>query len=240
MFSELYVAASGMVARQEQMDVLSHNLANVNTAGFKVEDVLLEERKIQTRMGTVASPSHVRVVARRTDFSPGELHISGEPLDVALSGKGFFVVQAQDGIRLTRDGRFSIDGKGRLVLGDMPVLGEQGEIRPGTTASVRIQPDGQVASDSGAVGRLRIVTLDDPSLLERVGSGLYRVPAGVQLQEQPNPQVFPGYLEMSNANAVRCMVQMIEAVRSFEMHQRMVQTLDRLGERAVQELGRTA
>lgn len=240
MFSELYVAASGMVARQQQMEVLSHNLANLNSVGFKVEELLLEETRIQSSWGAFACPSQVRVAGRRTDFSPGELQMTGDPLDVALGSAGFFVVQSQDGIRFTRDGRFSLDAEGRLVLGGMPVLAEQGEIKAGRGVAVRIEPDGQVVSENGPVGRLRVVVPQNPSMMEKTGEGLYKAGDELQLQDDPNPRVFPGYLEVSNTNGVRCMVQIIEAVRGFEMHQRMLQVVDRLGEKAVQELGRTA
>jgi flagellar basal-body rod protein FlgF len=239
MFAELYVAASGMAVRQEKIDVLAHNLANVNTVGFKVGEVVLEERPLEAQGGSLDAPSHVRLVERRTDFSQGELQHTGEPLDVALGQAGFFVVESPDGVRLSRDGRFSLDPDGRLMLRSMPVLGEQGEIRS-VDGGLVINQEGQVISASGPVGKLRVVNVADPQSLIPVGDGLYAVPEGVSLQEVSNAQVFPGHLEMSNANSIRCMVQMIEAVRAFEMNQRMVQTLDRLGERAVQELSRTA
>ena len=110
MFAELYVTASGMAVRQEKIDVLAHNLANANTVGFKMGEVVLEERPLEIPGGRSEAPSHVRLVERRTDFSPGELQYTGEPLDVALGQEGFFVIQTPEGIRLSRDGHFSLDG----------------------------------------------------------------------------------------------------------------------------------
>lgn len=239
MFAELYVTASGMAVRQEKIDVLANNLANANTVAFKMGEVALEERPLEVSGGRSQASSHVRLAQTRTDFSPGELQYTGEPLDVALGQEGFFVIQAPDGIRLTRDGRFSMDQEGRLVLRGMPVLAESGEIRSGGD-SLLINQEGNVRSGTTSLGKLRVVKVDDPQRLTVLGDGLYAVPEGVSLQEVSKVEVFPGYLEMSNVNSIKCMVQMIEAVRAFEMNQRMVQTLDRLGEKAVQELSRTA
>lgn len=239
MFAELYVTASGMAVRQEKIDVLAHNLANANTVGFKMGEVVLEERPLEIPGGRSQAPSHVRLVETRTDFSPGELQYTGEPLDVALGQEGFFVIQTPEGIRLSRDGRFSLDGDGRLVLRGMPVLGESGEIRS-EGGNLLINREGNITSGSAPLGKLRVVRVDDPQKLAALGDGLYAVPEGVSLQELPKVEVLPGHLEMSNVNSIKCMVQIIEAVRAFEMNQRMVQTLDRLGEKAVQELSRTA
>jgi flagellar basal-body rod protein FlgF len=239
MFSELYVAASGMAARQEQMDIIANNLANVNTVGFKMDEASMEERRISTPAGPVRAPSHVRRAERRIDLSPGEIQTTGEPLDLALGGDGFFVVQAPGGMRLTRDGRFSVDKDGRLVLQGMPVLGDRGEIRI-PDGLEKVQEDGRILSGGKEVTRLRVVTVGSPQELERDGAGLYRVSDEAQIKAAPAPRVLQGHLESSNAHPIQLMVQMIEAVRNFEMHQRMVQTLDRLGEKAVQELGRTA
>jgi flagellar basal body rod protein FlgG len=239
MFSELYTATSGMVTRQAQLDVLAHNLANVNSAAFKIEDLVSAERPIPTALGPVRAPAHVGTAGRWTDFSPGQLHATGESMDVALGAEGFFVIQAPTGVRLTRDGGFSLDGEGRLVLRGMPVLGRGGEIRL-AEGSVEIREDGTVRQGGREVGRLRVVTVATPQDLVREGQGLFVAPEGAAQREVSDPLVLQGHVELSNANAVRLMVQMIDVVRGFEMHQKMLQTLDRLGEKAVQELGRVA
>lgn|GEM_PF-19705 len=239
MFSQLYVAASGMIARQHQLDVLANNLANLNTVGFKMEEVVFEEPGSSIE-GSQGANGQVRVSMRRTDFSPGEVAFTGEPLDVAIGGRGFLVIGDNEGIKLTRDGRLSLDKDGRLVLVGMPVMGEQGEIVLGSPAWVSISQDGQVTTDRGVIGRLKVVTVQDPSKLEKEGNSLFRVPEGTEIQDDPDPKVMSGYLELSNCSVIKCMVQMIEVIRSFEMQQKMVQTMDRLGERAVQEMSRTA
>jgi flagellar basal-body rod protein FlgG len=239
MFSQLYVAASGMIARQHQLDVLANNLANVNTVGFKMEEVAFEEPGSSID-GSYGAKGQVRVSVRRTDLSPGEVAFTGEPLDLAIGGRGFLVIGDNEGMKLTRDGRLSLDKDGRLVLGGMPVMGEQGEIVLGSPAWVSISQEGQVTTDRGVMGRLRVVKVQDTSQLEKQGNGLFRVPEGTEVQDDPDPRIMSGYVELSNCSVIKCMVQMIEVIRSFEMQQKMVQTMDRLGERAVQEMSRTA
>ena len=237
MYSELYTAVSGMAARQRQMDALTYNLANVNTVAFKVEEMLLGERLLSTPAGTGAAPSHVEILNRWIDFSPGGMEHTGRPLDAALDGEGFFVVLGPGGTRLTRVGQFETDGEGKLTLGGMAVQGTGGDILLGDGPS-RITEDGTVLSGGAEVGRLRVVTVESPQQLTREGAGLFD-PAGAELEDVSRPRILPGNLELSNASAIRLMIQMIDVVRSFEVHQKMLQNLDRLGEKAVQMLGRT-
>lgn len=240
MFSELYVAGSGMKAIQEQVDTIAHNLANASTPAFKMEEVILQEIALAGGEGTEGAPSQVRVAGRRTDFSLGGFEFTGESLNLALGENSFLVVQSPQGTLLTRDGRLSLDRDGRLVLHGNPVMGDQGEIRLGDSIRVHIAQDGQVIGDSGVAGKLKIVTLSQPWRLEKVASGLYRVPEGIDIADDPNPVVYSGYLEHSNVNPIKCMVRLIEALRAFELQQKMVQTSDSLGQRAVQELARVA
>jgi flagellar basal body rod protein FlgG len=222
------------------MDLIANNLANVNTVGFKVDEILLEERPLQSPSRFGLAPSHVRTLSRWTDFSQGHIQNTGQPLDLALESEGFFVVQTSQGIRLTRDGRFSLDDDGRLLLRGMPVLGYGGQIdlRPGP---IKIRDDGRIYQGEEEVAQLRVVGVYSPGMLMRVGDGLFRVPNDEEnLVDLTEPGVRQGHLELSNANSVRLMVQMIDVVRSFEMHQRLIQTLDRLSDRAIQGLGRMA
>lgn len=240
MYSELYTAASGMRVRLDQMDLLTNNLANVNSIGFKIDEIALQEAPVLSALGGGRVPSHVRTHSRWIDFSPGNIQNTGGPLDLALEGEGFFVIQTPDGVRLTRDGRFSLDADGRLVLRGMPVEGQGGEIVLDGD-SVVVKEDGRILKGGGEVARLRVVRVYSTDLLERTGEGLFRVPPdGQSLQDMDDPVVRQGALELSNANAIKLMVQMIDVVRSFEMQQRVIQTLDRLAERAIQGLGRTA
>ncbi|MGQ9655859.1 MAG: flagellar hook-basal body protein [Thermodesulfobacteriota bacterium] len=234
MFSELYTAASGMVVRQAQMDVLAHNLSNTNTVAFKTEEMASEERPLDTgRLGV----SQAGGVQRSLDLRPGPVQPTGESLDLALVGEGFFLVQAQDGIRLTRDGRFSISQDGRLVFMGMPVLGEGGEIYVGDEP-FQVANDGRISRGETEIGRLRVVTVTSPQELEREGHGLFRVSREETVKGVEGPAILQGYLETSNADPIRIMVQIIEALRAFEAQQQVIQTVDRLGEKAIREIAR--
>lgn len=234
MFSELYIAASGMVVRQAQMDVLAHNLSNVNTVGFRTEEMASEERPLEAARLVVSQAGGVR---RSVNLTPGPVQPTGESLDLALLGEGFFLVQAQDGIRLTRDGRFSVSQDGRLMLMGMPVLGEGGEIFVGEEP-FQVANDGRILRGETEIGRLRVVTVSSPQELEREGQGLFRVSREEAVDGLKGPMVLQGYLETSNADPIRIMVQMIEALRAFEAQQQVIQTLDRLGEKAIREIAR--
>ncbi len=234
MFSELYIAASGMVVRQAQMDLLAHNLANVNTAGFKTEEMASEERPLDTARLMVSQAGGVR---RSLDLTPGPVQPTGEPLDLALAGEGFFLVQAPDGLRLTRDGRFSVSQDGRLVLRGMPVLGEGGEIHVGEEP-FQVSDDGRISRGETEIGRVRVVIVSSPQELEREGQGLFRVSREEAVVALQGPTVLQGYLETSNADPIRIMVQIIEALRAFEAQQQVIQTVDRLGEKAIREIAR--
>ncbi len=234
MFSELYIAASGMVVRQAQMEVLSHNLSNVNTVGFRTEEMASEERPIGTARLGVSQAGGVR---RWLNLAPGPVQPTGEPLDLALVGEGFFLVQAQEGIRLTRDGRFSVSQDGRLVLRGMPVLGEGGEIVVGEEP-FQVANDGRILRGETEIGRLRVVTVSSPQELGREGQGLFRVTREEAVRGLEGPMVLQGHLEGSNADPIRMMIQIIEALRAFESQQQVIQTLDRLGEKAIREIMR--
>jgi|Deesub1362A_J573_1020465.scaffolds.fasta_scaffold00118_48 flagellar basal body rod protein FlgG len=239
MYSELYSAVSGLSVRKLKLDFLAHNLASLDTVAFKVEQPVFEEWRLRTEVGTLRVPTQVRSFTRWIDFSPGKMHRTGEPLDLAIDGEGFFVIQKEDGIFLTRDGRFSRDEEGRLVFQGMPVLGQDGEIFLGDEP-VRISHDGTVEQGGRALGRLRIVRVSSPQQLVPVGEGLYRIPDGVSIEELPGGRVLQGYLEMSNVEPVLMMAEMIDTLRGFEFLHRLIQTVDQLSQRAVQTMGRVA
>jgi flagellar basal body rod protein FlgG len=238
MYTELYTTVSGMTARQLQMDHIANNLANVDTVGFKTVQILLEEKPLETPTGIVRVPSHVIPTFQWTDFAPGHIKSSGNPLDVAIEGDGFFVVETPEGIRLTRDGRFSRDKDGSLMLRGMPVQGTQGEIRL-PEEPVQIKQDGRILRGRAEIAQLRVVTVPRLQELEKQDEGLYRVPEDQTVEDLSDARVLQGHLEMSNANGIRLMVQMLETVRSFELHQKMLQTVDELTEKSVSTLART-
>lgn len=238
MIRGLYVAAEGMAARQKAQDAIANNLANLNTTGFKADRPAFEavyERQLYRVQGTRSQPIgalSAGAILRElyTDLQQGALTTTGNPLDVAIDGAGFFAVQTAQGIRYTRNGAFQRNADGMLTTraGD-PVLGEGNQpIRVPPNATVHIGEDGAVLANGTRVGRLLIVQGD----LAKAPDGDFIGAA----QPVANPRVVAGALEASNVNMVREMVTMIELIRAYETHQKIIHAHDSTLERAINEL----
>ena len=251
MLRALYSSAAGMQSQQLNLDVIANNLANVNTTGFKKSKIEFQDLLYQTtrqpgadqgngnQLPTGMQIGHgSRPVATARVFTNGELTQTGERLDVAVQGDGFFEVQLPDGTRAyTRDGAFKTDSSGRITTSDGLVV--QGGFQPvpqGTTA-IAIAPTGEVTY-SGAGGntsfRVQLVRFTNPGGLESMGRNLYRETAASGPAELGNPgengfgELAQGYLEMSNVKVVEEMVNMILAQRAYEVNSKAVQAADEM------------
>jgi flagellar basal-body rod protein FlgF len=239
MIRGLYVAAEGMAARQKAQDVLAMNLANVNTTGFKADRPVFEtalQRTLYRVEGTGATPigtlsAGALLTTTYTDLQPGPLMRTGNPLDVAIEGEGYFAVQTPAGIRYTRNGAFSLNAEGILITREgFPVLGTQGVIRLPRNATLEIGEDGSLRLDGKVVDRLQIVqgTMRKDTNGWLVGNA---TPVAT-------PRLITGMLEGANVNIVREMVEMIEYLRAYETHQRAIQAQDETLGRAINEIAR--
>lgn len=230
--------SSGMQAQWYRHEVLANNLANVSTVGFKQDNLTLKEGAAEPGpAGTTAAGVHS--ITQWTDFSQGPIHETDRPLDVALSGPGFFVVQTPGGPRYTRAGAFSVSPQGYLVsAGGFQVLGQGGPITV-RSPKIRIGPQGDVQDDGQTVDTLRIVDFPKPYGLTKESRGLF-VPADptVAPVAATEIQVVGGALEESNVNAVRTMVEMIDMLRKYEAAQRAIQSEDDAARYASNDMGR--
>ena len=219
----LYIAASGMLAEQVRQDQIANDLANAATPGYKADrtsqagfgELLLANSATGATVGPQGTA--VQVSAVETDFTPKPAKDTGEPLDFAIVGEGFFAVQTANGTRYTRNGQFTADAQGRLVTaqGD-PVLGRGGR-------ALTVGADGRVDPRNLEVVALRNPRKDGDSLVTGA-------PAG-----NAGGQVRAGALEASGADATRSMVDMIASLRAFEAGQRVIHTIDEtLGKAATQ------
>jgi flagellar basal-body rod protein FlgG len=222
----LYIAASGMLAEQVRQDQIANDLANSATPGYKAD------RTTQTSFnslllansttGQVVGPQSTAVEVDKvtTDFTPQPARDTGEPLDFAITGEGFFAVRTAGGVAYTRNGQFSPDAQGRLVTaqGD-PVLGRDG--RP-----VTVGADGTVDPR-----RLDVVALRNP---RKTGDSLV---SGTPGGAGPVGQVRSGALEGSGANATTAMVDMISSMRAYEAGQKVIQTIDETLSKATTQVG---
>ncbi len=242
MENALLIGLSQQAALRRQMNVIANNLANMNTSGFKSERLLFEEyvmpvaRDNNWRAGSNRL-SYVQDGATLRNFEPGRMKRTDNPFDVAINGKGWFVVQTKNGEQYTRNGHFSIDTKGNLTTssGD-PVLLEGGLITFGPEETdFSITKDGMVSTNAGQKGRLRIVQFENEHKLQKEGNSLLSSPEAPVAAESIS--LFQGMLENSNVNPVMEMTRMIEVQRAYtrassmldKEHELMRDTINKLG-----------
>jgi flagellar basal-body rod protein FlgG len=224
----LYIAASGMLAEMARQDLLANDLANASTTGYKADrvaqrsfqEVMLSNTSTGQQVGPVGSGS--AIVRQVTDLSGAPSKDTGEPLDFAIEGDGFFSVRTAQGVRYTRNGSFQTAGNGTLVdqLGN-PVLSQNG--RP-----VRVEADGTVPAQS-----LGLFTVNNA---RKVGDGMFTGTAA----GRPQATVKSGALEASGVNPTRTMVDMLASLRAYESGQKVIQTIDQSLEKATSRVGSTS
>lgn len=235
------VALSRQMVLRRELDVIANNVANMNTVGFRREALALEAYEMPVaRANTFRRPDRIETFVAdwmsATDYAAGEIVQTGNPLDVALEGDGFLVVETPAGERYTRAGNLTLDATGTLVTPDGdPVLGEGGRIVfAAEEGDIAIGRDGTIATSAGAKGRLRLVRFDDPRTLQHAGENLF---AGANPLPAPATRVMQGAIENSNVNGIEEMTRLVEVTRAYEQVARMVEDQDDLRSRAIQRLG---
>jgi len=225
--SGIKVMVSAATRQTRRLDSAVRNIANVNTAGFKAEQVRFLEGTAEGKPATTV------------DYSQGGIQKTGNVLDLAISGEGFFTVQTKDGLAYTRDGRATLNEKGELVsLAGEYILGTGGKITI-SGDDIQIGETGTVRVDGGEVDTLKIVSFRQPSALTKVNGRLYQDPGNVAgIQEEENSKISSGYLELSNVEVIREMVKMINIQRTFESYQKTIQTIDEQNKAATSRIGR--
>ncbi|MDB5038420.1 MAG: flgF, partial [Bacteriovoracaceae bacterium] len=225
--TNVYTALSGQVAVAKQIDLVANNIANVNTTGFKAERPLFEKalakenallssslKKDVTNPNPFATQDFAAIKGSYADLSQGPTQSTGNPLDAAIEGKGFFVIQTPDGERYTRAGNFKLDATHRIVTQDnLPVQGSGGDIILQPGAIVTVTEDGTVNVDGKPNGKFRIVDLDPKNIQRETGQ---RFSSSAGATEVTAPRVVGGALEGSNVNAVKELADMILSSRLYE------------------------
>lgn len=258
MINSLWISKTGMEAQQTQLDVISNNLANVSTNGFKRANAVFEDLMYQNlrQVGSNSSEQSqlptglqlglgVRTVATSRSFAQGNLQQSGNKLDVAIQGNGFFQVTMPDGTtNYTRDGAFQVDSQGRLVTATgLPIA--NGVTVPANATSIAIGADGTVTAQvpgnaaPQSIGTIALASFINPPGLDPKGGNLY---AESTASGQPNSgtpganglgSLMQGFVETSNVNVVQELVTMIQTQRAYEMNSKAIQTSDQM----LQKLG---
>jgi len=241
MDSGYYAACAGLAAQTQALELVAHNLANLSTTGYRAQQTTFRSLLAG---GTSAGANALNVAVNnfgvlggsRLDLTAGSMAPTGNPLDAAVAGEGFFTVQSAQDIRYTRDGNFHVSQTGQLVTaqGDA-VLGEQGPvILP--NGNVVISTDGTISVDGNIVDKLRLTEFSPGTNLTAVGNATYTAPAGSALVAAES-SVQQGMLEGSNVSATGAVVQLITVQRNTELLARALSALDgQLNQVAVQDL----
>jgi flagellar basal-body rod protein FlgG len=256
MINGYYSATGGMVTQFNRLNVISNNLANVNTAGYKQDNIIIGdyERIFSEKRDSLPLENNTKeaakfinralnkvpiVVEEYTKFDIGNLQKTGNPLDLALKQKNaFFSVKTSDGEKLTRAGNFSIDSNGYLVTKDgFQVLDNKNKpIKLNPSYPVTINQNGEIYQNHELIGTLKIVKIDNLNTLKKIGNNLFDFIPGSEIIDSKN-SVLQGFLEKSNVNPVREMTNLIETNRLVEAYQKVMTTfMDDLNRDAIEKL----
>ncbi|HXI86266.1 MAG TPA: flagellar hook-basal body complex protein [Parvularculaceae bacterium] len=230
-----YVSLARQSGLLRELNSIANNIANVNTTGYRRESTLFAEHV--KALGSDPSVSIATTAGNYVDFSEGEIATSNNPLDFAIDGDGFFLVETPSGPALTRAGAFALNGVGEIVdANGRRVLDQGGSpiVVPPQTKSISATPDGTISADGQAVGKLGIVKAD-PDFLVREGDNLFRTDKGYQPVDNPKVRQFA--LEGSNVSAVAEIAKLIEVQRTYEMGQKFLSDDDDRIKQTVRELG---
>jgi len=253
MMQALWISKTGLSAQNTRLSTVANNLANAATVGFKRDDAQFEDLLYQIRAQPGAASSQstqlpsgmqvgtgVRVVSTTKQFTEGSLQVTDKPLDVAISGRGFFQIQLPDGsTAYTRNGQFQLDSNGQIVTSDGKVLQPAVTI-PANAQSVTISKDGivevQLAGQAAPqqIGQIQLADFVNPTGLQAIGSNLFLETAasGSPTQGQPGNTGFgqteQNSLESSNVDVVEEMVNMITTQRTYEMNSKVIATADQM------------
>ena len=218
-----------------QLDFVANNVANASTSGFKSEHLYyaMKGKAAQENSRVDLGPTSTTI-----DFAQGTLNRTGNKFDLSIEGDGFFNIQTKKGIAYTRNGNFLLNKNKELITpaGDY-VLGESGKIVV-LGESIQIDNDGSIQVDGSATGKLKITTFSNPGDISRAPSGQYVDSGKAGPKNADNYSIASGYLEMSNVNAVKEVIDMIDIQRTFETYQKIILTMADLDKISTNRIGK--
>ena len=221
-----YVALSRQDALQKQIDVIANNMANLNTTGFKSEEMMVAQADVKTKSDTTPfgrQVSFVRDLGTVRDPKEGPMNKTGAPLDVAIHGSGYFTLDSPGGARYTRAGHFRLDENGMIVSGEgLPVMQANGTpiIVAPNEAQINIANDGTVSTENGQIGQIKVVSFANEQDLKKAGDGTYIT--NDTANTVARPQLTQGMLEDSNVEAISQMTSMLTVMRSYQSIQNIL------------------
>lgn len=232
-----YVTLARQSGLLKNLDVVSNNISNMSTTGFRREGVVFTE--VVERLSVLGgSSSQAGARGRLTDFGQAALRATGGAFDLAIEGDGFFVIETEQGPALTRAGAFARNAEGDITTPDGRRLLDEGEAPvfiPADAGEVAIATDGTISADGQPLGRIAVVTVEDRSLLSRAQGGLFTTDQAFIPADDAS--VFHGFVEGSNVDPVRELTRMIEIQRAYEMGQSFLSNEDERMRQVVKVIG---
>jgi flagellar basal-body rod protein FlgF len=235
-----YIALSRQMTLQREMDVIANNMANINTPAYKGQAMLFVEYLETSETGEKIS--FVQDVSLVRNLTEGQMTTTANPLDLAISGDGYFEIETPTGPRFTRNGVFQLNANGELVTpSGARVLGDGGNTitLPANSRDVTITRDGSISTDQGPAGRLRLVRFENEQALVKIADGLYDAEGQDPLPTEA-AEVMQGMVEGSNVQGIIELTKMIQTVRSYSATGRLVNDEHERQRRAIQSLGEPA
>lgn len=252
MIKGLYTSASAMGAQKIMMEKSANNTANISTPGFKKELLAfapLEENRIVRRDSAGGrdaylgiSQSGVTVAEISRNWQSGVVVQTGVPTQLALAGKGFFELEVRGDNpgserAYTRNGHFRLSPEGYLETAEgHRLMGEAGPIRVSGEGFI-VSGDGSIPEEGGGGNKIRVVSIADVGLLKNIEGGHFTLPPGVEAITEPEPRVLQGSLEKSNVNIIEEIVDILSVTRNYQMNQKVMQTIDEITSKTVNEVG---
>ncbi|HLX02114.1 MAG TPA: flagellar hook basal-body protein [Trinickia sp.] len=233
---DLMTLATRLISLETQrVESAGRNIANTATPGYKRE-IAFQEVLAEGLPGATPATAATAVTRTATDFSAGKLVHTGNPLDISITGPGFFEVLTADGPIYTRAGSFQRDANGRLVTSQgRPLQGKNGDVIV-SQGNWHVERDGTVIDNGNPTSVIRVVRFDDPAKLVRNGDGLY-APNGMRATDADTIQLAQGFIESSNVSSAADMMQLMEAMRRVEAGQKLVHAYDDMVGNVLQRLG---
>jgi flagellar basal-body rod protein FlgF len=241
----IYLATSGMNVEQKRMDILSNNLANINSIGFKKKeaDFAVFSERLFTNLsggnplGILTSGSITENIS--INLKSGPIKLTDNPYDFAINGKNFFVVESEGEEFLTKNGSFGLDSENFLVNNDgFYVIGENGRINITTDGNMYVDEYGNIFIEGGQLDKFKIVSVEDGQSLLTDSSSYFKLKDGVEGVESENVIIKQGFLETSNVNGIDEMVEIISVMRSYEASQEAIKMQDESLSKVINETGR--
>ena len=242
MESSSYIALSRMIAQEHALEVRATNIANAGTPGYKGQSVLFSDYLVrQSGQGLPPGGRVLQMVQDRAtyrDYAQGQASKTGNPLDLALQGDGFFAVQTPRGERYTRAGRFSLSAGGQIVdISGYPVLGTDSkpmQVPPGSS-QINVAADGSISADTGDIGKFKVLKFDEPQALQAEGASLFT-------SKQPGtpdnaPQIVQGVVEEANVQPIVQLTSMMSEMRDFDFTSQFVDNEAQREQSAIDKIG---